>query len=150
MEGHWWISGCRRFAIEIPQALQGDSEIRYSIVRSPGTGKTLVARAVARECGLPFLSVKGPELLGSYVGESEANIRTVFEAARSAAMDPPTSSLKDGSGSGYNGASVLFFDGLDSLTTRSGDTGHGDGVMDCVVATLLGELDDGGGNDSNQ
>ncbi|KAL7536444.1 hypothetical protein ACHAXR_007160, partial [Thalassiosira sp. AJA248-18] len=119
----------------------------------PGTGKTLVAKAVARECGLPFLSIKGPELLGSYVGESEANIRAVFDAARSAAMDPPSSSLKDGMVDGgegegssvYNGASVLFFDELDSLAPRRGDTGHGDGVMDRVVATLLGELDNGGG-----
>ena len=121
------------------------------------TGKTLVAKAVARECGLPFLSIKGPELLGSYVGESEANIRAVFDAARSAAMDPPTSSImKDGMmidknagiSSRYGGASVLFFDELDSLAPRRGETGHGDGVMDRVVATLLGELD-GGSSSSN-
>ena len=114
----------------------------------PGTGKTLVAKAVARECGLPFLSIKGPELLGSYVGESEANIRAVFDAARAAALDPPpTSSMvvagDSNSNKKYNGASVLFFDELDSLAPRRGDTGHGDGVMDRVVATLLGELDDG-------
>lgn len=123
------------------------------------TGKTLVAKAVARECGLPFLSIKGPELLGSYVGESEANIRAVFEAARSAAMDSPTSSImKDGmmidkngttSSSGYGGASVLFFDELDSLAPRRGETGHGDGVMDRVVATLLSELDGGSSSGSN-
>ena len=40
----------------------------------PGTGKTLTAKAIATECSLPFLSVKGPELLGSYIGESEANV----------------------------------------------------------------------------
>ena len=128
---------------------------QYLLFISTGTGKTLVAKAVANECGLPFLSIKGPELLGSYVGESEANIRGVFEAARAAAMDPPTSSLRhgvvDSSSSGYSGASVLFFDELDSLAPRRGEMGHGDGVMDRVVATLLGELDNGGGSgDSNR
>lgn len=116
-------------------------------------GKTLVAKAVARECGLPFLSIKGPELLGSYVGESEANIRAVFEAARSAAMSaakPHTLDSGFESGQGYGGASVLFFDELDSLAPRRGETGHGDGVMERVVATLLGELDNGlgGGDDT--
>lgn len=108
-------------------------------------GKTLVAKAVARECGLSFLSIKGPELLGSYVGESEANIRAVFDAARSAAMTPVSSPLKDGKSGGYSGASILFFDEIDSLAPRRGNTGHGDGVMDRVVATLLSELDGGGG-----
>lgn len=103
----------------------------------------MIAKATARECGLPFLSIKGPELLGSYVGESEANIRAVFDAARSAALH------SGGSGSGgYSGASVLFFDELDSLAPRRGDTGFGDGVMDRVVSTLLGELDGGGAKSS--
>lgn len=128
--------------------------IQILLFGPPGTGKTLVAKAVARECGLPFLSIKGPELLGSYVGESEANLRAVFDAARSAATNPPqTSSLKEGmagGGSGYAGASVLFFDELDSLAPRRGETGHGDGVMDRVVATLLGELDGGSGDGDKQ
>ena len=72
-------------------------------------------------------------------------------------MDTPTSSImKDGmidknaaSSSGYGGASVLFFDELDSLAPRRGETGHGDGVMDRVVATLLGELDGGSSSSSN-
>lgn len=96
--------------------------------------------------------MKGPELLGSYVGESEANIRAVFDAARSAAADVQAPSLREGAasgggggGGGYSGASVLFFDELDSLAPRRGETGHGDGVMDRVVATLLGELDGGSG-----
>jgi peroxin-6 len=96
----------------------------------------MLAKAIASECGLPFISIKGPELLGSYVGESEANIRAVFEAARSAALHSGGSG-----GGGYNGASVLFFDELDSLAPRRGETGFGDGVMDRVVSTLLGELD---------
>ena len=96
----------------------------------PGTGKTLVAKAVATECGLPFLSVKGPELLGSYVGESEANIRGIFESAReAAARNIPIT------------ASILFFDELDSLAPRRGNAGDGGGVMERVVATLFAELD---------
>lgn len=96
----------------------------------PGTGKTLVAKAVATECNLPFLSIKGPELLGSYVGESEENVRTIFAQARQLARQnqPP--------------ASILFFDELDSLAPRRGDQASGGGsVMDRVVATLFAELD---------
>jgi len=98
----------------------------------PGTGKTHVAKAVATECGLPFLSVKGPELLGSYVGESEANIRKIFQLARQAAsMNLP------------NAAAILFFDELDSLAPRRDGVGmnNGGGVMERVVASLLAELD---------
>ena len=97
----------------------------------PGTGKTLVAKAVATECGLPFFSVKGPELLGSYVGESEASVRAIFEEARqAAAQNTPNIS-----------ASILFFDELDSLAPRRGGVGDGGGVMERVVATLFAELD---------
>jgi len=99
----------------------------------PGSGKTLVAKAVASECGLPFLSVKGPELLGSYVGESEANIRSVFNNAREAAN---TYSTKD-----VRGAAILFFDEIDSLAPRRGELGDGGGVMERAVSTLLGEMD---------
>lgn len=124
--------------LKYPHFFKGKQRSGILLFGPPGTGKTLVAKAVARECGLPFLSIKGPELLGSYVGESEANIRAVFDAARSAALN------SSGSGSsGYSGASVLFFDELDSLAPRRGDTGFGDGVMDRVVSTLLGELDGG-------
>jgi ATPase family associated with various cellular activities (AAA) len=96
----------------------------------PGTGKTLVAKAVATECALPFVSVKGPELLGSYVGESEARVRQVFAQARQCAEQhvPP--------------ACVLFFDELDSLAPRRGESSSGGGqVMDRVVSTLLSEMD---------
>jgi peroxin-6 len=95
----------------------------------PGTGKTLVAKAVATECNLPFLSVKGPELLGSYIGESEANVREVFAQARDCARQnkPP--------------ACILFFDELDSLAPRRGEQASGGNVMDRVVATFFGELD---------
>jgi SpoVK/Ycf46/Vps4 family AAA+-type ATPase len=136
--------------LKYPALFEGSRRSGILLFGPPGTGKTLVAKAIAREAGLPFLSVKGPELLGSYVGESEANIRAVFDAARSAALNPRTSPLKGmmaagGGGGGYSGASVLFFDEFDSLAPRRGEIGHGDGVMDRVVATLLGELDGAGG-----
>eukprot|EP00474_Spongospora_subterranea_P004764 CRZ05222.1 hypothetical protein [Spongospora subterranea] len=89
----------------------------------PGTGKTLVAKAIATECGLNFISVKGPELLNMYVGESEANIRSVFDRAR--ACRP----------------CVLFFDELDSLAPSRGQGSDSGGVMDRVVSQLLAELD---------
>jgi peroxin-6 len=84
---------------------------------------------VATECKLPFLSVKGPELLGSYVGESEANVRSVFHKARQlAARNHPH-------------GCVLFFDELDSLAPRRGESASGGNVMDRVVATLFSQLD---------
>lgn len=95
----------------------------------PGTGKTLVAKAVATECSLPFISVKGPELMGSYIGESEENVRHVFAEARHlASQNQPR-------------ASILFFDELDSLAPRRGDHASGGNVTDRVVATLFAELD---------
>jgi peroxin-6 len=95
----------------------------------PGTGKTLVAKAVATECGLPFVSVKGPELLGAYVGESEAQVRAVFDQASQLAQKNQPA------------ACILFFDELDSLAPRRGDQASGGNVMDRVVATLFAELD---------
>jgi len=134
--------------LKYPNLFKGSRRSGILLFGPPGTGKTLVAKAVARECGLPFLSIKGPELLGSYVGESEANIRAVFDAARLAAVDSQSSTTSLIGEGGYGGASVLFFDELDSLAPRRGETGHGDGVMDRVVATLLGELDGGGSSRS--
>ena len=94
----------------------------------PGTGKTLLAKAIATECSLNFIPVKGPELLNMYVGESERNIRDLFEKAR--ALQP----------------CVLFFDELDSLAPKRGQ-GSDSGVMDRIVAQLLTEID--GLNDSS-
>ena len=90
----------------------------------PGCGKTLLAKAVANESGANFISVKGPELLDKYVGESEKAVRLVFERAR--ASSP----------------CVVFFDELDSLVPRrGGDGGSGNGVSERVVNQLLTELD---------
>ncbi|XP_021931499.1 peroxisome assembly factor 2 isoform X4 [Zootermopsis nevadensis] len=89
----------------------------------PGTGKTLLAKAVATEFNLNFLSVKGPELLNMYVGQSEENVREVFNKARAASP------------------CVIFFDELDSLAPNRGKSGDSGGVMDRVVSQLLSEID---------
>ncbi|KAL1216565.1 Peroxisomal ATPase PEX6 [Cardamine amara subsp. amara] len=96
----------------------------------PGTGKTLLAKAVATECSLNFLSVKGPELINMYIGESEKNVRDIFEKARSARP------------------CVIFFDELDSLAPARGASGDSGGVMDRVVSQMLAEID--GLSDSSQ
>ncbi|WFD23548.1 peroxisomal assembly protein [Malassezia equina] len=89
----------------------------------PGTGKTLLAKAVATTCALNFFSVKGPELLNMYIGESEANVRRVFQKARDARP------------------CVIFFDELDSIAPKRGQQGDSGGVMDRIVSQLLAELD---------
>ena len=89
----------------------------------PGTGKTLLAKAVASESEANFISVKGPELLSKWVGESEKGVREVFRKAKQTA---PT---------------VIFFDEIDSIaSTRSGDDGDS-GVTKRVVNQLLTEMD---------
>jgi SpoVK/Ycf46/Vps4 family AAA+-type ATPase len=96
----------------------------------PGSGKTLLAKAVATQCAANFLSVKGPELINMYVGESERQVREAFARARRARP------------------CVMFFDELDSLAPARGAAGDSGGVMDRVVAQLLAEIDaaqEGGG-----
>ena len=89
----------------------------------PGVGKTLLAKAVATECSMSFISVKGPELLNMYVGQSEENVREIFKRAQEA--EP----------------CIVFFDELDSLAPARGQSGDSGGVMDRVVSALLSELD---------
>jgi peroxin-6 len=97
----------------------------------PGTGKTLLAKAIATEYSLNFFSVKGPELLNMYIGESEANVRRVFQRARDARP------------------CVVFFDELDSVAPKRGNQGDSGGVMDRIVSQLLAELDGmSGGEDT--
>jgi transitional endoplasmic reticulum ATPase len=90
----------------------------------PGCGKTLLAKAVANECSANFISIKGPELLTMWFGESEANVREVFDKARSASP------------------CVLFFDELDSVgTARGSSMGDAGGAGDRVMNQLLTEMD---------
>ncbi|KAG7214379.1 hypothetical protein INR49_023090 [Caranx melampygus] len=87
----------------------------------PGCGKTLLAKAVANESGLNFISVKGPELLNMYVGESERAVRQVFQRGRNSAP------------------CVIFFDEIDALCPRR--SGHESGASVRVVNQLLTEMD---------
>ncbi|CAN6625468.1 cell division control protein 48 [Trichomonascus vanleenenianus] len=90
----------------------------------PGTGKTLLAKAVATEVSANFISVKGPELLSMWFGESESNIRDIFDKARAAAP------------------CVVFLDELDSIAkSRGGSVGDAGGASDRVVNQLLTEMD---------
>ncbi|KAG8877931.1 AAA ATPase cdc48 [Tulasnella sp. 332] len=90
----------------------------------PGTGKTLLAKAIANECQANFISIKGPELLTMWFGESEANVRDVFDKARAAAP------------------CVMFFDELDSIAkARGGGGGDAGGAGDRVLNQILTEMD---------
>jgi transitional endoplasmic reticulum ATPase len=87
-----------------------------------GTGKTLLAKAIAKECGVNFISVDGPEIFTKWLGESEEGVRQVFRIARQVA---PT---------------VIFFDQLDAIAPIRGQ--HvGSMTTDRVVSQLLAELD---------
>ncbi|MBI5065028.1 CDC48 family AAA ATPase [Candidatus Woesearchaeota archaeon] len=88
----------------------------------PGTGKTLLAKAIATESEANFISIKGPELLSKWVGESEKAVREVFKKARQTA---PT---------------IVFFDEVDSLAPRRG-AGSDSNVTERVVNQLLTEID---------
>ncbi|KAI6138774.1 P-loop containing nucleoside triphosphate hydrolase protein [Pisolithus tinctorius] len=87
----------------------------------PGCGKTMLASAVSKECGLNFISIKGPELLNKYIGASEKSVRDVFD--RASAAKP----------------CVLFFDEFDSIAPKRGHDSTG--VTDRVVNQLLTEMD---------
>ena len=89
----------------------------------PGCGKTLIAKALATEAGVNFVSVKGPELLSMYVGESERGLRDVFRKARQAAP------------------CIIFFDEIDALAAARSHGGNDSGVAARVLSQLLTELD---------
>jgi transitional endoplasmic reticulum ATPase len=88
----------------------------------PGSGKTLIARAIANQCEASFISIKGPELLSKWVGESEKGIREIFRHAKQAAP------------------CIIFFDEIDSLAPRRGGGNDGN-VGNRVIAQLLTEMD---------
>lgn len=88
----------------------------------PGTGKTLLAKAVASQCGVNFISVKGPQLLSKYIGESERAIREVFKKAKQASP------------------CIVAFDEIESLVPKRSDE-DSSGVSQRVVSQFLSEMD---------
>jgi transitional endoplasmic reticulum ATPase len=90
---------------------------------APGTGKTLLAKAVAKESAANFILVKGPEMLSKWVGESEKAVREVFKKAR---QTSPT---------------IIFFDEIDSIAPRRGMGGDDSHTSERVVNQLLTEMD---------
>ncbi|KAK9237845.1 P-loop containing nucleoside triphosphate hydrolase protein [Lipomyces kononenkoae] len=93
----------------------------------PGCGKTFLASAVAHECGLNFISIKGPEILNKYIGASEKSVRDLFERAQAAKP------------------CVLFFDEFDSIAPKRGHDSTG--VTDRVVNQMLTQMDGAEGLD---
>ncbi len=89
----------------------------------PGTGKTYLAKALASESGVNFISVKGPQILSRYIGESEKGVRELFRMAKQASP------------------CILFLDEIDSLTPRRSNDSSGSGVIDRVIGQFLTEMD---------
>ena len=108
---------------EVFAALQTKPPKGILLFGAPGTGKTLLAKAVANESECNFISVKGPELLSKWVGESEKGVREIFRKARQAAP------------------SIIFFDEVDALVPRRGMYMGSSHVTESVVSQVLTELD---------
>ncbi len=89
----------------------------------PGTGKTLIAKALAKMTESNFISIKGPELLSKWVGESEKGVREIFRKARQVAP------------------CIIFLDEVDALVPRRGSGGSGSHVNESVVSQILTEID---------
>jgi transitional endoplasmic reticulum ATPase len=89
----------------------------------PGTGKTLLAKAIANESGVNFISVKGPSLISKYVGESEKAIRDIFKTAKQASP------------------AIIFFDEIDSIAPRRGASSTDAHVTERVISQFLTEMD---------
>ncbi|MDP2724019.1 MAG: CDC48 family AAA ATPase [Bacteroidales bacterium] len=89
----------------------------------PGTGKTYLAKALASESGVNFISVKGPQILSRYIGESEKGVRELFRMAKQASP------------------CILFLDEIDSLTPRRSEDSSGSGIIERVIGQFLTEMD---------
>jgi transitional endoplasmic reticulum ATPase len=89
----------------------------------PGTGKTMIAKALAKMTESNFISIKGPELLSKWVGESEKGVREIFRKARQAAP------------------CIIFLDEVDALVPRRGSSGSDSHVTENVVSQILTEID---------
>ncbi|GMT29088.1 hypothetical protein PFISCL1PPCAC_20385, partial [Pristionchus fissidentatus] len=136
------IAGNDQLKLEIEQAViwpltNRDAFIRFGVSAPsgillygpPGCSKTLIARALAHESKMNFISVKGPELFSKWVGDSEKAIRQLFARARQVAP------------------SIVFFDEIDAVGSSRGANSSGGGVNERVLAQLLTELD---GLESNE
>ncbi len=108
---------------DVFRAMDLDAAKGVLLYGPPGTGKTLLAKAVANESDSNFISIKGPELLSKWVGESEKGVRSVFSKARE------------------NAPTVIFFDEIDSIAGERGHRTGDSGVSERVVSQLLTELD---------
>nr|XP_056711011.1 ribosome biogenesis protein SPATA5 [Euleptes europaea] len=130
------IGGLEEVKLKLKQAVEWPLKYPESFIRMgiqppkgvllygpPGCSKTLIAKALAHESGLNFLTVKGPELMNKYVGESERAVREIFRKAR--AVSP----------------SILFFDEIDALAVERGSSSSSGNVADRVLAQLLTEMD---------
>ena len=104
-----------RMGIDVPKGI-----LLYGM---PGTGKTMLAKAVASESDSNFISIKGPEVFSKYVGESEESVREIFKKARQVAP------------------CILFIDEIDAIAPRRGGRSSDSAVGDRVVNQLLTELD---------
>lgn len=88
----------------------------------PGNGKTLIAKAIANESGSNFISIKGPELISKFLGESERGIREIFKKAKQASP------------------CIIFFDEIDAIASKRGNIGDS-GLCDRILSQLLTEID---------
>lgn len=88
----------------------------------PGTGKTLIAKAIANESGSNFISIKGPELISKFLGESERGIREIFKKAK------------------QSSPCIIFFDEIDAIASKRGNIGDS-GLCDRILSQLLTEID---------
>jgi len=128
--GHEEVKQALREAVEWPVryrelfARTGTSPPRGVILHGrPGTGKTWLAKALATESGVNFISVRGPEIINRFIGESEKSVRELFRLAKQSA---PT---------------IIFLDELDSLAPLRGSDGSESGVARRVISQFLTEMD---------
>ncbi len=108
---------------DVFERLQTEAPKGILLFGPPGTGKTLLAKAVANESDSNFISIKGPELLSKWVGESEKGVRDIFRRARQAAP------------------AIIFFDEVDALVPIRGAYQGSSHVTESVVSQILTELD---------
>jgi transitional endoplasmic reticulum ATPase len=124
------VKNILRESVELP--LKYSERFKHANIRPPkgilltgasGTGKTLIAKALATESEVNFITVKGPELLSKWGGESERGIREIFKKAR------------------YSAPSILFFDEIDAIVPTRGSGDGGSHIGERMVGQFLLEMD---------